>query len=212
MSSTEAPITGRRIGYARVSTDDQSLELQLQALRIAGCTRIFTDHGVSGAAFSRPGLDRALAYLAPDDTLVVWRLDRLGRSLGKLVDLINYLGTRRVQFTSLNEAINTESPGGTLVFHLMAAMAEFERSLISERTRAGLQAVKARGVTLGRRPILSAEQRELALRLMAVQPVAEVARALNVHPRTLYRLRQAYACPPAPEQPGGTHKRRPKKP
>ncbi|KWN22038.1 hypothetical protein WT83_04815 [Burkholderia territorii] len=178
------------MGYARVSTEDQCLDLQLQALRDAGCAMVFTDQGVSGVAFSRPGLDRTLAHLTPGDTLVVWRLDRLGRSLGKLVDLVNYLNGRQVQFASLSESINTQSSGGTLIFHLMAAMAEFERSLISERTRAGLQAVKARGVVLGRKPALSNDQKGQALRLMTTRPIEEVARQFEVHPRTLYRLRQ----------------------
>ncbi|WP_175891631.1 recombinase family protein [Burkholderia cepacia] len=185
--------TGRKIGYARVSTEDQSLELQLQALREAGCDQLFTDHGTSGANFSRPGLDLAMSTLKAGDTLIVWRLDRLGRSLGKLVDLVQHLGNRRIQFTSLNEAINTQSPGGTLVFHLMAAMAEFERSLISERTRAGLAARRAQGVPLGRKPALSPTQRLEAIKQMQTRPISDVAAQFNVHPRTLARLHRSCA-------------------
>ncbi|MCA7955573.1 recombinase family protein [Burkholderia seminalis] len=181
------------MGYARVSTHDQNLDLQLKALRAAGCDHLYTDHGLSGAAFSRPGLDAALARLRPGDTLVVWRLDRLGRSLTKLVDLITHLGNRNIQFVSLNEAINTQSPGGTLVFHLMAAMAQFERSLISERTRAGIAAARERGITLGRKRALTREQAQEALRLMRTLPIEAVANRYDVHPRTLRRLRCAHA-------------------
>lgn len=131
------------IGYARVSTDEQSLELQLDALKRAGCNKIYTDQGVSGADFSRPGLDAALARAAAGDTLIVWRLDRLGRSLSKLVDLGTHLEKRGVQFSSIMESINTNSSGGVLIFHLMAALAQFERSPISERTRAGMAAARA---------------------------------------------------------------------
>jgi DNA invertase Pin-like site-specific DNA recombinase len=176
-----------KIGYARVSTDEQNLHLQHDALKQAGCARIYTDKGISGAEFSRPGLDRALATLRPGDTLLVWRLDRLGRSLTKLVELVNFLDEQQVDFISITEAINTLSPGGVLVFHLMAALAQFERSLISERTRAGLVAAKARGKRLGRRCTLSDAQRCEALRLTQSLPIAAVAAQFNVHPRTLRR-------------------------
>lgn len=182
----------RKVGYARVSTQEQNLELQVKALRQAGCDQLFTDHGISGSAFSRPGLDAALAQLRPGDSLVVWRLDRLGRSLGKLVDLVTHLGNRKIQFLSLNEAINTNSPSGTLVFHLMAAMAQFERALISERTRAGINAARQRGVTLGRKQALTPDQRQEALSLLDNHPINEVAKRYNVHPRTLQRLRQQH--------------------
>jgi len=126
------------IGYARVSTNDQKLNLQRDALKAAGCTRIFTDQGISGAIDNRPGLARALAFLKPGYTLIVWKLDRLGRSLAHLVQTIAELGARGVNFRSLSDPIATESAGGRLVLHIMAALAEFERSLNSERTRAGL--------------------------------------------------------------------------
>ncbi|MGZ2749220.1 recombinase family protein [Burkholderia stagnalis] len=176
------------IGYARVSTDEQSLELQLDALKRTGCDRIFTDHGISGTEFSRPGLDAALKHAKTGDTLIVWRLDRLGRSLSKLIDLVTHLEKRGVQFASVMESINTNSSGGVLIFHMMAALAQFERSLISERTRAGLAAARARGRALGRKPALDETQRKQALDMVKRQPVAEVARHFNVHPRTLKRL------------------------
>lgn len=188
----------RRIGYARVSTDAQSLSLQIDALDRAGCVRVFKDEGVSGSKFCRPGLDRALAQVKAGDTLVVWRLDRLGRSLGGLVELINDLGRRNVQFESVTEAINTASSGGMLVFHMMAALAEFERALISERTRAGMAAARARGQSVGRKPALSEKQQQQALQLLTIRPIAEVAKHFKVHPRTLTRLAAASsnALPP----------------
>ncbi|MBN3815659.1 recombinase family protein [Paraburkholderia sp. Se-20369] len=177
-----------RIGYARVSTDEQNLALQIDALNLAGCDKVFTDQGISGADFCRPGLDTALASLVPGDSLVVWRLDRLGRSLGKLIDLITHLDRRDVQFASIMESINTDSPGGVLIFHMMAALAQFERSLISERTRAGLIAARARGTKLGRKRALDDSQRARAIELMKNQPISEVAAQFQVHPRTLKRI------------------------
>lgn len=111
------------IGYARVSTDEQNLDLQIDALRKSGCHRIFTDRGISGAEFSRPGLDAVLALMNVGDTLVVWRLDRLGRSLGKLIDLVTILEKRNVHLHSITESINTNSAGGVLIFHMMGALA-----------------------------------------------------------------------------------------
>lgn len=180
----------RRIGYARVSTYEQNLDLQLAALQAAGCSEIFTDHGVSGASFDRPGLADLLTSLKPSDMLVVWRLDRLGRSLVELVRLISELGARQVEFRSLSETIDTSSPGGRLVFHLLAAMAEFERSLISERTRAGMAAAQARGKHVGRQPALTAQQLEQA-RIEIDKPgadIATIADRYGVHPRTLRRV------------------------
>lgn len=182
-----------KIGYARVSTHEQSLALQLDALHAAGCNKFFTDHGVSGTEFCRRGLDAALAAAKEGDTLVVWRLDRLGRSLSKLVDLITHLERRGIEFVSLNESINTSSSGGVLIFHMMAALAEFERNLISERTRAGLAAARARGSKLGRRRALSPAQRSEALELLRFQSAAEVADQFSVHPRTMLRLKAAGA-------------------
>ncbi len=148
-----------RIGYARVSTEEQRLDLQLKALKNAGCDEIITDHGISGSTFNRQGLDDVLASLQRGDTFVVWRLDRLGRSLVKLVEFMNELGRRGVEFQSLTENIDTRSSGGRLMFHMLAALAEFERSLISERTRAGMQAAKDRGKHVGRPKRLNQSQR-----------------------------------------------------
>lgn len=177
-----------KIGYARVSTDDQHLDLQLNALSQANCHVIFRDQGISGANFCRPGLTAALELAGSGDQLVVWRLDRLGRSLSKLVELLGTLGERNIQFSSLTESIDTLSAGGRLVFHMMAALSEFERSLISERTRAGLEAARARGVQLGRRPALSPTQSIEALDLLSTTDAKEVAQIFDVHPRTLRRL------------------------
>lgn len=184
----------RRIGYARVSTYEQHLEMQLQALSAAGCGLIHSDQGISGADFERPGLAAALKELRAGDMLVVWRLDRLGRSLLDLVTLVNRLCERSVEFRSLMEAIDTSSSGGRLTFHLMAAMAEFERSLISERTKAGMASARARGKRIGRRCALNTEQVRDAEHELRVDgaDAAEVSARLGVHPRTLKRLiRQA---------------------
>ncbi|WAG17946.1 recombinase family protein (plasmid) [Burkholderia gladioli] len=177
-----------KIGYARVSTQEQNLALQKDALRRAGCKTIYTDQGISGSEFNRPGLERALKHLDAGGTLVVWRLDRLGRSLSKLVDLIAHLDRRQIQFESVTEAISTNSSGGLLVFHMMAALAQFERALISERTRAGMAAAKARGTKLGRKPALTASQERQALALLKTQSFTTVAQRFQVHPRTLRRL------------------------
>jgi DNA invertase Pin-like site-specific DNA recombinase len=176
-----------KIGYARVSTDEQNLGLQLDALRVAGCETLFEDQGISGAAKARPGLDQALAALKAGDVLVVWKLDRLGRSLGHLIQVITELGGQGVGFRSLSESIDTETAGGRLVFHMMGALAEFERSLIAERTRAGMKAAKARGHPLGRRKALTPAQLDHAARLVGQEEsVAHVARSLKVGRSTLY--------------------------
>lgn len=177
-----------RIGYARVSTIDQTLDLQRDALKEAGCGKVFADQGVSGAAINRPGLDRAMQTLKAGDTLVVWKLDRLGRSLSHLVQTVTELGERGVGFQSLSDPIDTTNAGGRLVMHLMAALAEFERSLIVERTRAGLKAAKRRGVKLGRKPTLTEDQLVHACRLIEQgESPRDVARTLRVHRSTLYR-------------------------
>jgi DNA invertase Pin-like site-specific DNA recombinase len=176
-----------RIGYARVSTDDQNLDLQVAALEAARCDNIFTDQGMSGARFSRPGLESALTALSKGDALVVWRLDRLGRSLHKLVELVDQLGEQGIQFVSLTECIDTTSSGGTLLFHIMAALAQFERSLIGERTRAGMIAAKARGKHIGRRRAMSDEECFVAHQLLSSHCTAFVAQQFNIHPRTLLR-------------------------
>ncbi|MBY8968830.1 recombinase family protein [Pseudomonas sp. P867] len=178
------------IGYARVSTEDQNLDLQTQALKLLGCDKIYSDYGVSGATSSRQGLDQALAYLKSGDKLVVWRLDRLGRSLANLVQLLETLGRRNIRFRSITEHIDTSSSGGRLVFHMMAALAEFERSLISERTRAGIAAARALGKPIGRPYLLSSEQVKRARSLIEDknQTTRDVATLFSVHPRTLQRM------------------------
>lgn len=182
-----------KIGYARVSTDDQNLDLQDRALREAGVEQVFTDQ-VSGAIQSRPGLDAALAALRKGDTLVVWRLDRLGRSLPHLISVVADLGQRGVGFQSLNDGLDTTSAQGRFVFHMMGALAEFERALISERTRAGVQAAKARGVRLGRRPTLTAAQVQHAKSLIAAgESPSAVAHTFRVGRSTLYRSLRAGA-------------------
>jgi len=138
------------IGYARISTIDQNLNLQLDALKAAGCKHIYEDEGISGAHANRPGLSRALKRLSSDDVLVVWKLDRLGRSMRHLIELTTMFDDKGIGFRSLSDAIDTSTPGGKLYFHLMGAFAEFERNLISERTKAGMAAAKARGVKMGR--------------------------------------------------------------
>jgi len=138
------------IGYARVSTEDQTLDLQKDALEKIGCSQIFTDT-ISGATRERPGLTKALEYVREGDSLVVWKLDRLGRSLKHLIETITELNNRKIGFKSLTENIDTTTSGGKLIFHIFGALAEFERDIIRERTNAGLQAARARG-RLGGRP------------------------------------------------------------
>lgn len=176
------------LGYARVSTQDQDAALQEDALRAAGCWRIFTDTG-SGAAASRPELDRLMDQLRPGDTLVVWRLDRLGRSIRHLIDQMAVLEDMGVGFRSLQESIDTTSPGGRLTFHIFAAMAEFERDLIRERTQAGLQAARARGRKGGRPRLLVGADLERAQELYDEKrlTVDEIAKLVGVSRTTLYR-------------------------
>lgn len=177
-----------RIGYARVSTLDQHPETQAAALQAAGCERIFTDHGVSGAKASRPQLDAALAYLREGDQLVVWKLDRLGRSVSHLVHVIEALRERGVQFVSLTEGFDTTTAQGRLLFHILAALAEMERELIRERTLAGIERAKAEGRMGGRRTVMSAERIRVASAMLAEgRPVSEVAKVLGVGRATLYR-------------------------
>lgn len=188
-----------KVGYARVSTDDQKLDLQLTALKKAGCRRIFEDHGFSGKQMSRPGLDAMIESLQPGQTLIVWRLDRLGRSLVGLVQLIDELGKRGVDFHSLCEAVNTTSSGGRLVFHIMAALAEFERALISERTRAGMEIARTRGSRIGRPSRLSISEIICAKRELQTQTLKCIAEKNGVSSRTLQRhlkkLREAGQAP-----------------
>ena len=179
--------SGMKIGYARVSTLDQNPDLQHRALKRAGCRTIHEDR-LSGRSQRRPGLDRALAQLAAGDVLIVWRLDRLGRDLPHLLATVKEIETRGAGFCTLTESIDTTSAGGTLIFHLMGALAQFERALIEERTRAGLAAVRKRGVQLGRKPALSERQVAHARQLIKLgSSPTEVARTLNVGRATLYR-------------------------
>lgn len=175
------------IGYARVSTQDQNLELQREALTKAGCERIFEDRA-SGSRTDREGLARAMDMLRSGDTLVVWKLDRLGRSVKQLVDLVGELQQRGVQFKSLTDAIDTSTPSGRFFFHVMASLAEMERELIVERTRAGLEAARKLGRKGGRRPKMTAGKIESARRLLETgMPAKDVARSLGVSVPTLYR-------------------------
>ena len=175
------------VGYARVSTDDQNLDLQRDALTQAGCKKTYTDQQ-SGVSADRLGLATALEVLRSGDTLVIWRLDRLGRSLKDLIRLVEQLEHRGIGLKSLQENIDTTTSGGRLVFHLFGALAEFERNLIRERTQAGLSAARARGRQGGRPKMLDADKRELALRLYRERQhsIADICRMMGISKSTLY--------------------------
>jgi DNA invertase Pin-like site-specific DNA recombinase len=176
------------IGYARVSKLDQNLDLQNDALLQAGCEKICTDKA-SGAKAARDGLAEALDFLRTGDTLVVWKLDRLGRSLKHLIEVVTDLEKRAIGFRSLQENIDTTTSGGKLIFHVFGALAEFERDLIRERTHAGLAAARARGRRGGRKRALTDKQIAMATALMRnpQTSVAEVCKTFNVSKATLYR-------------------------
>jgi len=180
-----------KIGYARVSTEEQSLDLQIEALTEAGCDRIVTDQAQSGvkAAETRAGFSEALELLGPGDLLVVWKLDRVGRSIADLIHLLKLFGDRGIEFRSLTDGIDTTTAGGRLVFHIMGALAEFERDLIQERTKAGLRAARKRGKRLGRPPVLS--QAQIAHAKTAIETkretVSGMAEILGVNRSTLQR-------------------------
>jgi DNA invertase Pin-like site-specific DNA recombinase len=176
------------IGYARVSTQDQTLALQKDALEKLGCNKIFTDTA-SGAKAERSGLEEALEYVREGDTLVVWRLDRLGRSLKHLIETISQLDNRKIGFKSLTENIDTTTSGGKLIFHIFGALAEFERNLIRERTQAGLQAARARGRLGGRPKTLTGKKTAMAQALYNDKnnTVDEICKTLNISRATLYR-------------------------
>ncbi len=175
------------VGYARVSTEDQNLDLQSDALKSAGCEQLFTDQ-LSGAAKNRPGLDEALKYLRQGDTLVVWKLDRLGRTVKGLVDLVESLQEKGIQFRSLTDGIDTSTSAGRFFFHVMAALAQMERELIRERTNAGLKAARARGRLGGRKPKMDDSKVKSAKHLLdSGVPAREVANNLGVSRATLYR-------------------------
>jgi len=175
------------IGYARVSTHDQNLDLQKDALKQTGCEKIFVDE-ISGATAARPGLERALEMAREGDVLVVWRLDRLGRSLKHLIELVGDLEERKVGFRSIQEAMDTSSSGGRLIFHVFAALAEFERNLIRERTNAGLAAARARGRKGGRPKKLDEKKRKLAVSLYKERKhsVDEICQMMGIAKPTLY--------------------------
>lgn len=184
-----------QIGYARVSTSDQTAALQLDALKRAGCDQIFCEEPISGAIAKRPVLDKALKKLNQGDVLIVWKLDRLGRSLSHLIAIANDLARRKIGFRSVSEAIDTTTAQGRLVFHVMGALAEFERALIIERTCAGLEAAKKRGVKMGRKPKLTREQINHASKLLKAGERAEdVAGSLRVSRATVYRAVQKQAA------------------
>jgi DNA invertase Pin-like site-specific DNA recombinase len=182
-------ITRVLIGYARVSTADQDLGLQSDALRAAGCERVFADTA-SGSLRERPKLQRALEDLRDgEDVLVVWRLDRLGRSLRHLIETVADLEKREVGLRSLTEGIDTTTAAGRMVFHIFGALAEFERELIRERTEAGLAAARARGWSGGRPPVMTEQKIRLARQMLATENMTmhEIAGALGVGRATLYR-------------------------
>ena len=176
-----------KIGYARVSTSDQNLDLQKDALEKAGCEKIIVDQ-ITGSVARRPGLDKVKELLRDGDTLVVWRLDRLGRSLRDLIDWVQYLDAQGVSLQSLHEMIDTQTSAGKLTFHLFGALAEFERNLIQERTQAGLAAARARGRVGGRPKALDAEKRQLAIDLYNEKkiPVHKLCEMMGISKPTLY--------------------------
>jgi len=176
------------IGYARISTADQNLDLQKDALLAAGCERIYTDIA-SGAKAQRPGLDDALQYCRPGDTLAVWKLDRLGRSLPHLVDTVHDLVARTVGFKSLQENIDTTTSGGKLIFHIFASLAEFERDIIRERTNAGLSAARARGRKGGRPKGVDEKKKKAALSLKKdpERSIKEICEIVGISRNTYYK-------------------------
>lgn len=180
------------IGYARVSTVEQTLDLQQDALLAAGAVTIYADKA-SGKSADRPELMHCLKALRDGDTLVVWRLDRLGRNLQDLIRIVNELETRGVKFKSLKESVDTGGPAGKLVFHMFAALAEFERELLRERTLAGLEAARARGRKGGRPSVMDVKQRKAALAMMRDREmsVSEIAGHFGVSRSTLYSLQAA---------------------
>lgn len=176
-----------KIGYARVSTADQHLRMQEDALKSAGCEEIYSDV-ISGVKSQRPGLDKALSYLREGDTLVVWKLDRLGRSIQHLIQTVNALLDKKIGFKSLQENIDTATSGGKLIFHIFSALAEFERDLIQERTQAGLKAARVRGKMGGRPPLLDTRQINRMIEMYDEQKntVAEICKIYNISRPSFY--------------------------
>ena len=177
-----------KVGYARVSTQDQNPDLQIDALKEAGCEKVFIEK-VSGIAKQRPELSSALEYMRAGDTLVVWRMDRLARSLSQLIDTVESLEAKQMGFCSLNESIDTTTAGGKLIFHIFGSLSEFERSIIKERTKAGLEAARKQGRVGGRKPKLKAEDVESIKTLLANPKfsVKDIAERHNISVATLYR-------------------------
>lgn len=176
-----------KIGYARVSTEDQNLDLQIDALKKAGCEKIFSDQ-MSGAKADRPGLLEALTFCREGDTFTIWKLDRLGRSVKQLVDFVNNLQEKKIEFISTTDSINTSTPAGRFFFHTMAALAQMERELTIERTHAGLAAARARGRVGGRKEVLTESKMKSAKQLLAGgHHPKDVAKNLGVSLSTLYR-------------------------
>ena len=178
-----------KIGYARVSTVDQNLELQMDALKEAGCEKIFSDRGVSGAEAERPGLAEALDRIRKKDTLVIWKLDRLGRSLSDLLSIVEYLKDRGAHFLSIQDGFDTSTASGKMVFSVIGAMAEYERNLIRERTMAGLAAARARGRMGGRPKALDKSQVKVAIALAkeGALTIQEVCEQVGCSRSTYYR-------------------------
>jgi DNA invertase Pin-like site-specific DNA recombinase len=176
-----------KIGYARVSTSDQHLRMQEDALKSAGCEEIYSDV-ISGVKSQRPGLDKALNYAREGDTIIVWKLDRLGRSIQYLIQTITSLVEKKIGFKSLQENIDTSTSGGKLIFHIFSALAEFERDLIQERTQAGLKAARARGKMGGRPPLLDRRQINRMIEMYDEQKntVAEICKIYNISRPSFY--------------------------
>jgi DNA invertase Pin-like site-specific DNA recombinase len=183
------------VGYARVSTQDQTLHLQLNALKKAECSKVFTETA-SGAKTERKGLEEALNYVRSGDVLVVWRLDRLGRSLKDLLERLTELHTRNIGFKSLTENIDTTTSGGKLIFHIFGALAEFERDLLKERTNAGLTAARARGKKGGRpkSPLSDAQRLQMAKKMYEDKsmPIADIYKSLHIPRATFYKYVREY--------------------
>jgi len=187
--STENRTNGYLLGYCRVSTADQNQELQVDALTAAGCDRIFTDHA-SGKLEHRPALDAMLELLRSGDTVVVWRLDRLGRSVKHLLEMVALLESRGVGLKSLHESIDTTTPTGRLTLHLFASIGQFERDLLQERTMAGLAAARARGRKGGRPTVWTPDKTRVALQMYESRQhdVASIARVLGLSRASVYRM------------------------
>lgn len=188
-----------KIGYVRVSKNEQNEALQIDALEAAGCEKWFVDK-ITGSKAERKGLNEALAYVRPGNTFMVWKLDRAGRSLKHLIELLKDLQGRNIEFVSITEQIDTSTPGGKLIFHLMGALAEFERDLIRERTNAGLAAAKARGRIGGRpRKLKTNGKIALAKRMFDDQShsISEICAVLGISRATLYRYVKEATAPPS---------------